>query len=169
MSAKYSEGGTSWTPIGTYSRMFKGEFDGGGHTVKVLLYTDSDDFNYVGLFGALGNSYGTIRNLGVSGSISSTAAISAIGGVVGDNWGIIESCYSSVNINGKGSIGGIAGMNTLGSIVNCYNTGDIINSPTYDDDGTGGIAGDNYSGIMSCYNTGKITLAIAAADAAALI
>ncbi len=165
MTDKYGSGGTTWTPIGTLSTGFNGEFDGAGHTVKVSLsYTDST-FYYIGLFGTVGNYIsdgdGAIRNLGVSGSINSTAAVTAIGGIVGQisGHGKIESCYSSVNITGNAAIGGIAGMNTLGLISNCYNTGDITNSSTSEENGAGGIVGRNFSGIMSCYNTGKITLA----------
>ncbi len=173
MSEKYA-GGNSWTPIGTSSTGFNGEFDGAGHTIKVsLLYTDNT-VTYVGLFGTTGSIIGdggAISNLGVSGSINSTADVTAIGGIVGQNSGNcrIESCYSSVNITGKGSIGGIVGMNSYGSIINSYNTGNITNSSTDSSDGTGGIVGKNHQAIMSCYNVGNITLAVGGAAAVGCI
>ena len=158
MTDKYGAGGTSWTPIGDSYPGFDGEFDGAGHTVKVSLsYTDSTVY-YVGLFGLVYDD-ATISNLSVSGSISSMNDNAAVGGIAGDIYGHIESCYSSVNITGKGSIGGIAGRSTIGHIINSYNTGNITNSSARNDHGTGGIVGDNYEWIESCYNTGKITLA----------
>ncbi|MCL1824025.1 MAG: hypothetical protein FWG44_07455, partial [Oscillospiraceae bacterium] len=47
------------------------------------------------------------------------------GGVVGDNFGTIENCYSTGSVSGLERIGGIAGSN-FGSIKNCYSTGYIL-------------------------------------------
>ncbi len=157
MSGAYGDGGKeSWTSIGDVllSYSFKGTFDGKGHTIKGL-YIGED--GYGGLFDGIGTG-GTVKNLSVSGSID--AMSTAIGGIAGTNSGTIENCYSDVDITGRGSLGGIAGLNADGTIKDCYNTGNISNS--YESDGmsgTGGIAGDNSgeSGggtIQSCYNAG---------------
>ena len=158
MTAKYGEGG-SWDPIGSGSGGFTGEFNGAGHTVKVSFVAASPKAGLFAMVGSISSSDGTVSDLGVSGSITGAGNSDVIGGIVGENYGHIERCYSSVNITGKGSLGGIVGRNTLGSIRDCYNTGDIVNSSSYGEDGAGGIVGNNYSGIMNCYNTGKITQA----------
>ncbi|WP_407443504.1 InlB B-repeat-containing protein [Fibrobacter sp.] len=67
-----------WTPIGTrncdkeYGCLFKGSFDGQGHTISGLYYNKDDNssygFEYVGLFGDVDGDYdyaSDIRNLGV--------------------------------------------------------------------------------------------------------
>ena len=47
----------SWTPIGTYSKNFNGKFDGQGHTISGVYFSNTNDDNYpsggnyVGLFG----------------------------------------------------------------------------------------------------------------------
>ena len=61
-----------WTPIGRLTAdyintAFKGNFDGGGHTISNLFIANSSDFS-VGLFGYIDNA--TISNLRVSGSIT---------------------------------------------------------------------------------------------------
>ena len=158
MTDKYGAGGTSWTPIGDSYPGFDGEFDGAGHTVKVSLsYTDSTVY-YVGLFGLVYDD-AMISNLSISGSISSMNDNAVVGGIAGELYGHIDRCYSSVNITGNGSIGGIVGRSSKGHIINSYNTGNITNSSARNGHGTGGIVGDNYEWIESCYNTGKITLA----------
>ena len=49
-------------------------------------------------------------------------------------------------------IGGIAAQNNKGTIINCYNTGNVISSNT-----CGGIVGTNDGNISYCYNLGIVT------------
>ena len=75
---------------------------------------------------------------------------SIIGGIVGENSGQVENCYSTANVTTTGNaVGGIVGINRGGFINHCYSTGTI--SGTYK---TGGIAG-------TCWNNPKITGCIA--------
>ncbi len=143
-----------FTPIGSsWSSSFKGTFDGGGYEVSGL-YINQESSYYQGLFGI--TCYATIKNLGVSGSVSGYASV---GGVIGyaENT-IVENCYNTASITGSSEyVGGIIGKNVVSTVINCYNTGAIEGTRC-----VGGIAGDaNASNgtcaMINCYNTAKIT------------
>ena len=178
--------GTTWTPIGTsFSNSYTGTFDGGNHTITGLTVTGSNE--YAGLFGyigsggkvknvvlegvqitsdnslgytggVVGNSWGTIENCSVSGSVSGTTFA---GGVVGSQWGgSITGCNSSATVKGVIFAGGIAGETNSGaSLTGCYATGDV----TVENNGTnnshaGGVVGYNGGGTLTaCYATGSVT------------
>ena len=176
-----------WTPIGTdYYNQYTGAFDGGNHTITGLTVTTNGQ--YAGLFGYLGkagtvknvvmeglqitsdnslgytggvvgNSWGTIENCSVSGSVSGTTFA---GGVVGSQWGgSITGCNSSATVKGEAYVGGIAGETNYGATLTaCYATGDV----TVENDGTsnawaGGIVGMNggSSTLTACYAAGNVS------------
>ena len=175
-----------WTPIGIdYNHRYTGTFNGGGHTITGLTVTGS--YKYAGLFGDIdengtvknvvledvqitsdnssgsvggvaGDSWGTIENCSVSGSVSGTTFA---GGVVGSQWGgSITGCNSSATVKGVIFAGGIAGETNSGaSLTGCYATGDV----TVENDGTnnshaGGVVGYNGGGTLTaCYATGNVT------------
>ncbi len=178
--------GIDWTPIGIdYNHRYTGTFDGGGHTITGLTVTGS--YKYAGLFGDIdengtvknvvledvqitsdnssgyaggvaGDSWGTIENCSVSGSVSGTTFA---GGVVGSQWGgSITGCNSSATVKGVIFAGGIAGETNSGaSLTGCYATGGV----TVENDGTnnshaGGVVGYNGGGTLTaCYATGSVT------------
>ena len=175
-----------WTPIGKDdNKAYTGTFDGNGKTITGLTVTGS--YKYAGLFGDIdengtvqnvvlegvqitsdnssgyaggvaGDSWGTIENCSVSGSVSGTTFV---GGVVGSQWGgSITGCNSSATVKGVIFAGGIAGETNSGaSLTGCYATGDV----TVENDGTnnshaGGVVG--YNGgctLTACYATGSVT------------
>ena len=178
--------GIDWTPIGKDdNKAYTGTFDGNGKTITGLTVTTSDQ--YAGLFGYIGSggtvknvvledvqitsdnssgyaggvagdSWGTIENCSVSGSVSGTTFA---GGVVGSQWGgSITGCNSSATVKGVIFAGGIAGETNSGaSLTGCYATGDV----TVENDGTnnshaGGVVGYNGGGTLTaCYATGSVT------------
>ena len=186
LTADIDLSGTNWTPIGIdYNHRYAGTFDGGDHTITGLTVTGSD--NYAGLFGYIGSggkvkdvtlenvqitndnssgyaggvagdSWGTIENCSVSGSVSGTTFA---GGVVGSQWGgSITGCNSSATVKGVIFAGGIAGETNSGaSLTGCYATDDV----TVENDGTnnshaGGVVGYNGGGTLTaCYAWGKVT------------
>ena len=186
LTADIDLSGTNWTPIGIdYNHQYAGTFDGGDHTITGLTVTTSDQ--YAGLFGYIGsggkvmnvvledvqitsdnssgsvggvagNSWGTIENCSVSGSVSGTTFA---GGVVGSQWGgSITGCSSSATVKGVIFAGGIAGETNSGaSLTGCYATDDV----TVENDGTnnshaGGVVGYNGGGTLTaCYATGSVT------------
>ena len=178
--------GKDWTPIGTdYDNSYKGTFDGGGHTITGLTFTTND--KYAGLFGWLnkagtvknvvmegvqitnnhssgfaggvvGNSWGTIENCSVSGSVSGTVYV---GGVVGVQiGGSITGCSSSATVKGTVDVGGVAGQtNSSATLTACYATGNVIieMAPNKNIAG-GGLVGMNAgSSLLACYATGNVT------------
>ena len=178
--------GIDWTPIGKdNNKAYTGTFDGGGKTITGLTVTGSN--KYAGLFGRIGsggtvknvvlegvqitsdnssgyasgvagNSWGTIENCSVSGSVSGSFSV---GGVVGYQFGgSITGCSSSASVKGTQRAGGVAGTTNSGATLTaCYATGDV----TVENDGTsyawaGGIVGTNGgNSILACYAAGNVS------------
>ena len=142
-----------WTAIGTQSAPFKGTFDGNGHVVSGL-YINSKS-SYQGLFGYING--GTVQNVTVQGSVTSTAG--NIAGVVGyNNKGTIKNCSSAVEVSCTGGsfvhyYGGIAAYSS-GTVTGCVNSGSITATGGA---ACGGIVGCNFGGsVTDCYNKGTV-------------
>lgn len=89
-----------------------------------------------------------------------------IGGVAGENTGIIKNCFNSSAINVDtqvGTIGGIAGNSIYGTIISCSNQGNLTALGNVHGDynpsmSAGGIAGSISSAqIIHCTNNGDIS------------
>ena len=142
---------TSWTPIGNESNAFEGTFDGGGHTVSGL-YFSNESTDYVGLFGRI-STCGTIKNVGVVDSY--LRGYHFVGGVCGDNGGTITNCYNTGAVSGNDSVGGVCGQKGMDRTVeNCYNTGTVSGSSS-----VGGVCGYASLGgsFTNCYNIGTVS------------
>ncbi len=167
------------TIIGTayFEKPFSGIFDGGGHTIRVNIYTTGRD---AGIFGNIERA--TIKNLGVEGSVSvvNSTARAFAGGICGEATGsTISNCYNTANISATqtGSLdvnnsaiaaaGGICGSlqsgSILGKITNCYSTGTVYtksasNSTNFESN-AGGIVGRTIGAeILNCIvHKGNIT------------
>ncbi len=140
-------------PIGTLPNLntssFRGIFDGNGHTISGLII-NRPGVNYVGLFGYV-DSGGQVRNLGlVGGAVSGT---SGVGGLVGVNSsGTVSNCYATGAVSGYRHVGGLVGYNS-GTVSNCYATGAV----TGDQDVGGLVGGNGYRTVSNCYATGAVT------------
>ena len=150
-----------WTPIGTESRPYTGNFDGGGHTITGLKI-DKSGTDYVGLIGCLGSG-GKVQNVTLT-NISVSGA-NCVGGIAGQNYGTVENCSVNGTVTGKGftDTGGIAGSN-YGTISGCSAEGTVTGSvnvggiaglcaPNYDT-GTGSLIG---STIEGCHSTAAVS------------
>ena len=149
LDANIDLGGTDFGyPIAvTADKSFKGIFDGCGYQVTGLYTTNR------GLFGYLGEG-GVIRNLSVSGEIPFSGDY--VGGVVGrNNAGLVENCYTDVQISDSSSgSGGVVGYNgSDGTVRNCYSVGDVTGFANY----AGGVVGQNYGTIENCYSIGNVS------------
>ena len=126
-----SEEPTEFTCIGNNgsttgnSGGFMGTFDGNGNRV-IGLYINQPNLDNQGLFGFVNdnnNSYGTIKCVGVIGSVTGRENV---GGVVGRTRGMVQMCYSNCIVTGVTHVGGVVGNSDQHSIVrNCYNTGPV--------------------------------------------
>ena len=109
--------GTDAVPIGG-DKTFAGTFDGDGNTITYSIISSENDAPK-GLFAKIGSA-GTVKNLNVAGSIVNTASYAGpAGGIAAYNSGLIENCYSAVDIT-KGcdrGTGGIAAWNEEGATI----------------------------------------------------
>ena len=162
-----------WTPIGTSSSQYTGNFNGQNFKISGLYINTNTD--YQGLFGYVGTN-GKIENLTVSGSVSgsnyvggivgynqygtvesrtntgnaSVSGSSYVGGVAGRNDGTVRNCYNTASVSGDSTIGGVVGYNG-DTVTNCYNTGEVSGSDSGGSDMVGGVVGCNYLSVLNCY------------------
>ncbi len=147
---------------------FYGIFDGNGYTISGI-YSEAK-----GLFD---NNYGCIKNLNVADSHFANASAMVSGsnygfvencslsgniefvngaGIVSNNWetGTISQCENNANSLISGSEAGIIASKNYGTIIQCVNKGTITCASEY----FGGIVGYNDGNIEECFNTGNITV-----------
>ncbi|MBC5721509.1 methyl-accepting chemotaxis protein [Flintibacter sp. NSJ-23] len=147
LTADISLAGTGYTPIPT----FGGTFDGGGYTISGLDL--SSGLTPAGVFGTLQEG-AVVKDLHVTGSIEPSGHGSSIGGIAGENYGVIAACSFSGTITGTDRVGGIAGLNGLtGKIQGCSAAGGITGKSM-----TGGIAGENCGVLSGCRNNSYVNI-----------
>ena len=149
--------GTEWTPIGTKTNPFTGEFDGDGHTISKLTCTDAGA-EYVGLVGYASGA--TIQNVTVQdSSFNGWKYIGAVCGSIKD--GTITGCTNSGSaVSGGYCLGGIAGYagNTNKeenrTVQRCFNSGAV--TVVYGK--ASGIVGQAEDAtVQDCGNIGAVT------------
>ena len=131
--------------------IFSGYFDGDGHEIKGIDMTG--DGSYQGLFRYLTSS-ATVTDLKVDGTVRPGGSANYVGLIVGENLGTISDCSVIAQVSGNSYVGGIAGSNGVGGLIeDCEVRGHI--------DGThqvGGIAGENFGVIRYCTNNAPINV-----------
>lgn len=150
-----------WPQIGSASAPFKGNFDGGGHTVSGVKIDDTASVDQ-GFFGYIAG--GSIRSLTVEGNITGSSATGGIAGRIasGDEVVEISNVTSKINVTGTSNTGGIVGQadNNI-RIKNCVNEGIITGT-----ENVGGIIGsiamnaelpESEAAFLNAKNKGKIT------------
>jgi filamentous hemagglutinin family protein len=167
---------SSFTPIGSPTTPFSGQFDGMGHTIDKLyvdpVYAQTGWPQWplpTGLFSVIGST-GVVRNLNLTHSIASANNSSQtwaqVGALAGINQGHITNVFASGNVTGSDltEIGGLVGQNTglierSASAVNAYGLTSYI----------GGLVGQNDGTIVQCYATGAVAGASRPTDPAGLV
>ena len=160
---------TPWTPIGTSSRPFKGEFDGiaGKKNRKIYgLYFNDETMNNAGLFGytdgvkisnldlligrvTAANNIGALVGYAVSGSITNVhsevkvTGKNKVGGLVGYSTGSLNRVSVQENVTGQDSVGGLVGY-TSGSISGTTNDNSFF---------VGDVSGRMYVGGATGYGS----------------
>lgn len=140
----------------TGDHKYAGTFDGQFHCITYNTTATGSSF---GLFGGVS---GTIKNLKVDGSI--TTSTNKIGGIVGECFGgTIENCYSSVDIIGTANLdacyAGICARSSASGvkITNCVYDGTIDAPEAYSIASMLGWAGDGCNAtITNCIFAGTI-------------
>ena len=157
-----SYNGTSleWTPIGSTSYHFNGNFNGNGYSVNGINI-DNTSTSAQGLFGYASGA--TIKNLTVgSGSINCSGYCGAVIGYASGC--VINNCINdAVNVSSVGGgsvyVGGIIGISYSSTIDHCFNYASVkctINS-AFSYGYAGGIIGYNSVNTEYCMNYGDIT------------
>ncbi|NMX21536.1 hypothetical protein C5S30_03705 [ANME-1 cluster archaeon GoMg4] len=155
----FYNGGNGFSPIGRGTTKFTGSYDGQGHTIDGLFIDRSD---YIGLFGKANDA--TIQNLGVT-NVNITGRVS-VGGLVGwsfsyPNTNTVSNCYSTGNVVGYDTVGGLIGHNTetgpisYGKVENSYSSCSVTGNTS-----TGGLVGKTYTEnteFTNCYSRGTVT------------
>ncbi|MFA7578438.1 MAG: GLUG motif-containing protein [Candidatus Muiribacteriota bacterium] len=136
--------------------MFFGKFDGNGQTIS-NLYINRPGEDFIGLFGAIGNSTKNISNVFLS-NINLTGQ-NKVGGLCGASIGVISKVGVSGNITSVNDVGGVVGRLGAevdsGSLDNAFSSVDIYSTGTTH---IGGLVGYTYdSNITNCYSVGEIT------------
>ncbi len=138
-------------PIGDGISDFSGSFDGQSKCISNLAINTSSN-SYVGLFACTASS-ATITDLSLQ-NINITGN-KRIGGLVGENFGIVTNCSSNGIVSGNEHTGGLIGYN-YGSVSNCDFTGSVSGKSEV----TGGLVGFNsrFNGYVSnCYSGGTVS------------
>ena len=116
-------------------------------------YSSANVTGESGMGGIVGHVYGGNVNYSYfTGTVTNTGGYTA--GIAGFSQSstIFYKCYSTGNITGTSSVGGISGYNEYADIINCYSTGNITGTS-----GTGGIAGAAYQTDMTnCYSKATV-------------
>ena len=142
-----------WYPIGDdyAENIFNGTFDGQGHTISGLYFSNDSNARDVMCASLFGVSEGIIQNVGLEDSYLNHYNISV--GICAANNGQIVNCYNAGTILGYCASGICVENSDNGSIENCYNTGVIR--------GFGlvvGICNMNAGSMKDCYNNSDITV-----------
>ncbi len=134
--------GSGWEPIGTDGVFFEGSFQGNGLTIS-NLFIDRSTTSYVGLFGSITGEIDSLNleNVTITGGEKT-------GGLVGLNYGTISYSHVTGSIEGTGrEIGGIAGNNNSGGIIEFSSSGVKVEQTASQQD-AGGITGRNQGGTI---------------------
>ncbi len=132
---------------------FAGVLDGNNHTISNLNISGS---GHLGLMGVT-RSCASVNNLGLENvNVSGGVGSYFLGGLCGQNYGDISTCYANSSISGGNNsycLGGLCGMNYYqGYINNCHTCG-LVAGNNY----LGGLCGGNTGDINNCYSTSSIT------------
>ena len=160
---------TPWTPIGTSSRPFQGEFDGiaGKKNRKIYgLYFNDTTKSNVGLFGytdrvkisnldlpvgrvTAANNTGALIGYAISGSVTNVhsgvkvTGKNKVGGLVGYSTGSLNRVSVQENVTGQDSVGGLVGY-TSGSVSGTTNDNSFF---------VGDVSGRRYVGGATGYGS----------------
>ena len=148
----------NYTAIGGYfgnkQPVFRGTFDGHGHTVSgIRIYKDgnSEADCFQGLFGWAWGGSSVIR--GITLADTRITGYGYVGGIVGMNDGTVSDCHVAANVvlnavqEEAFSFGGIVGYND-GTVRYCTSAATLTKTGSINTYNFGGIVGDN-AGTMS--------------------
>ncbi len=149
----------NWIPFGnTYNSPYSGSFNGQGYRISGLVINDATDES-VGFFGY---TTGTIENLSLNGTMTSTLADAKLAGLVGwqitgtiTNVSVTDTVTSPTNteVGPLPPVGGLAGQ-ANGIITHSHADATVLGGYGSAD---GGLVGSLVGGtVQDCYATGSV-------------
>lgn len=143
----YWNGGAGWIPLDLGAT-----FEGNGFEIRNLYINNSAGYG-AGLFAFIDSA--TIRNLGLTGVLSSVTDVDSVGALVGEAYySTISNCFATVDVTATGSVaGGLIGYTEDVTILNSYTSGNIESADT-----AGGLVGYAYATeIKGSFASGNVT------------
>lgn len=134
-----------------YIPIFAGVFDGRGHTVSGLHLTGEE--SYAGFFCIIQES-ALIKDLHVRGEVLLSGNQLAVGGIAGENYGIIRNCSFEGMVDGYDYSGGIVGYNEKPGVISGCESAGLVSGIHF----TGGIAGYNQGLVSGCANNSQVNI-----------
>jgi hypothetical protein len=126
---------------------FSGTLEGLGNSIAGLTINASS--NDVGLIGQLEGG-GLVRDVGIAGGAVSGA--DNVGGLVGANYGTVETSYATDTASGGFAVGGlVGGVNPSGLVAASYASGNVTGSYY-----AGGLVGANFGTVETSYASGAV-------------
>lgn len=137
LAADLDLNGKNWTPIGDGSARYKGNFDGGNHTISNMVIHANNGEQYIGLFGTVwfrgsdeNPSYVkdvTLENANiVTGNIGAGAYVGTLIGEAFAGRGSISGCRASGEINCQVATGDIDAGGMIGHVNPIQNVAESI-------------------------------------------
>lgn len=130
---------------------FGGYFDGQGHTISGFLV--HQPISYVGFFNYTQET-AVIANLKIEGTVKPSGKQMIVGGIVGDNSGILINCVFDGIVEANDYVGGVAGYNEISGVLMDSEAKGTITGTHY----TGGVAGENVGNIVGCLNRADVNI-----------
>ena len=159
LAGSLNAGGTTYTssPIGAFS----GTLTGLGHTISALTINSSQ--NDIGLIGSATNA--TVRDLGLT-NVNVASTGSNVGALLGSGSGTITNDYSTGQVSGYSSVGGLIGSLNSGTTSYSFSSANVASTETvsaavsglaYPNFFTGGLIGNDGGSISHSDATGAVT------------
>lgn len=130
---------------------FGGYFNGQGHTISG--FTIHKPVSYAGFFNYTQES-AVISNLRVEGTVRPSGKQMVVGGLVGDNSGVLLNCVFDGIVEGNDYVGGLVGYNEISGVLMDSEADGTVAGAHY----TGGIAGENVGNIAECLNRADVNI-----------
>ncbi|WP_277289298.1 GLUG motif-containing protein [Thalassolituus oleivorans] len=151
----YWNEGDGWEPLGSFDFPFGSTFDGNGY--KLLnLYINRPTEDGIGLFGVILGEATVVRNIGLTGKLSSVTGGDFIGSLAAVliSGAEVSNSYADAMVSGGGYVGGLAGILFDASISRSLVIGDVSG-----DAAVGGLAGavDGSGLIADAFVTGAVS------------
>ncbi len=140
--------GSGFIPIGESLLPFKGDYDGGGHSISNLFIVKSFD---TGFFGRLDSA--SVSNLKIiDANITGSTSIGILAGNVGRG-SIVRNIYASGSLSAGNDSGGLIGVSSADSVYQVYSNAHISGGSD-----VGGLIGALSRGIViDSYATGSVS------------